>query len=47
MTDELDAFVTRYTDESGNTPRFLPIILENVTYMAEAAPHNPNRLSIV
>lgn len=47
MTDELDAFVTRYTDESGSTPRFLPIILENVTYMAEVAPNNPNRLSVV
>lgn len=44
MTDELDAFVTRHTDQE-NGPRFVPIILENVTYMAEAAANNPNRLS--
>jgi hypothetical protein len=45
MTDELDAFVTRHTDQDSG-PRFVPIILENVTYLAEASSNNPNRLSI-
>jgi hypothetical protein len=44
MTDELDAFVTKHTDQDGG-PRFVPIILENVTYMGEASSINPNRLS--
>lgn len=32
MTDELDAFITRHTEQDGNGPRFVPTILENVTY---------------
>ena len=34
MTDELDAFVTRHTDQDNRRP-FVPIIMENVTFMAD------------